>query len=262
MSTPQQISRDCRVCSGEQIEQMCDVHRQALASCHAMARRVLDDMKRGAIDRRIPASVRWAVSAGCPREFPCTASSARCPMAGHHLSAAFLVQPHSRVSAQVALPNVSGSITGTLPRALWLAYGPPQSSFTISSSQVRPVTAFYDARGRAGGDRSTTNELVLAMCPFLDIFPRKSVLLCGRFMAPRAIGRGGQPEQEQRSSTRRGEHSAAAPTRISTRSLPRQLPTFEGRYRRSTVPRVAADSRSPTATDDRGDARYRAMQSA
>ncbi len=177
-------------------------------------------MKRGAIDRRTPASVRWAVSAGCPREFPCTASSARCLMAGHHLSAAFLVQPHSHVSAQVALPNVSGSITGTLPRALWLAFGQPQSSFTISSSQVRPVTAC--GNGGEGGSR-------------------------GRNKGRQCVGA---------SIPRRRR------TRISTRTLPRQLPRCEGRYRRSIVPRVAADSRSPTATDDRGDARYRATQSA
>lgn len=77
---------------GEQVRQARSAPGQTLASCHATARRILDDMKRGAIHKRIRASFLWAASAGLRCEFPCTALCARWRVAGHHFSLAFLVQ--------------------------------------------------------------------------------------------------------------------------------------------------------------------------
>lgn len=98
----------------DQVTQVRSAPAQTLASCHATARRMLDDMKRGVIYARIPASVRLAASAGLCCAFRCTASSARWLVAGHHVSDAFHVEPFSRVPTRGMLPNSSGSMTGVL----------------------------------------------------------------------------------------------------------------------------------------------------
>ncbi|MCA8353751.1 hypothetical protein [Burkholderia cepacia] len=245
MSRPQQISRDCQICLGEQVEQVCSALGRALALCHATARRILDDMKRGAIDELNPASARRAASAGFSYELLGAALSARHLMSGHDFSGAFLVQTLLRVPMQVTWGNFCGSIAGVLSRTLWLPFGRSQTSFTISSTQVRPVSAFYNVGGRVGGDCSKMNESVFAMCSALDVFPSKSVLLCDRFMALRPTGHGNdveavvlEPKWEPWSSTRRIELSAAVPTRIAMRSTVRQPPRFGGRHCRSEAPRV------------------------
>ncbi|WP_416268748.1 hypothetical protein SD235_03685 [Burkholderia cepacia] len=170
MSRPQQISRDCQICLGEQVEQVCSALGRALALCHATARRILDDMKRGAIDELNPASARRAASAGFSYELLGAALSARHLMSGHDFSGAFLVQTLLRVPMQVTWGNFCGSIAGVLSRTLWLPFGRSQTSFTISSTQVRPVSAFYNVGGRVGGDCSKMNESVFAMCSALDAF--------------------------------------------------------------------------------------------
>ncbi len=185
-----QIYRECRVGSGIRLQQVRSAPAQTLASCHATARRMLDDMKRGVIYARIPASVRLAASAGLCCAFRCTASSARWLVAGHHVSDAFHVEPFSRVPTRGMLPNSSGSMTGgALSRVLRLPCGRSQSSSTISSWQGYPANAFYNVRGCAGFGRSIMNESGPTTFPVVDTFPRKPVLLCGRFIGPRAMGR-------------------------------------------------------------------------
>lgn len=117
---------------GEQVRQARSAPGQTLASCHATARRILDDMKRGAIHKRIRASLHWAASAGLRCEFPRTALSARWLAAGHNFSLAFLVQAFSCVLARGIVPSFSASMAGASSRALRLPYGRLQSSSTIS----------------------------------------------------------------------------------------------------------------------------------
>ncbi|QVN16763.1 hypothetical protein [Burkholderia pyrrocinia] len=134
-------------------------------------------MKRGSIYDRIFTSVRRTASIRFSHEFFRTALSSWCLIAGRHFSGAFLIQSLSRVLARVTLQR---------PTARYVPFGLPQSSFAISSWQVLPVNAFYNARACVGGDRSKMNESAFATCSV----PDKFVLLYGRLMAPRAIGRG------------------------------------------------------------------------
>ena len=78
---------------------------------------------------------------------------------------------------------------GALSRVLRLPRGRSQSSSTISSWQGYPANAFYNVRGCAGFGRSIMNESGPTTFPVVDTFPLKPVLLCGRFIGPRAMGR-------------------------------------------------------------------------
>lgn len=124
---------------GEQVGQVRSAPGQLLALRHATARRVLDDMKRGAIRERILASVRWSASAGLGCEFLCTALERTVP-GGRAPRFRRISRPVVfACPARGMLPNSSGSMVDVLSRALRLPYGLPQSSSTISSCQVGPA---------------------------------------------------------------------------------------------------------------------------
>ncbi len=229
---------------GEQVGQVRSAPGQLLALRHATARRVLDDMKRGAIRERILASVRWSASAGLGCEFLCTALERTVP-GGRAPRFRRISRPVVfACPARGMLPNSSGSMVDVLSRALRLPYGLPQSSSTISSYQVGPAECLLQCPRLCQRQPLHNERIGVCHVPRPRYFSEQACTAPWSFH--RTSSDGGARERSRGCGCGTGAgtmggnapegRSAVAPTHISTRSMARQLPLSRGQHRRSKAP--------------------------